>query len=82
MSLVNKCDICGAIYGYDSGKKQSTFRVFTSKHYHDPDTDNSFDLCPECTKKMIEFIDVLTSGDRYTIWQEDAKMFSNVEEKV
>lgn len=75
MSLVTKCDICGAIIDYDREKLQSTIRVFSDKHYHNPDTDNSFDLCPDCTKKLLEFVDVLKSGDRYVIWLDDANLF-------
>ena len=82
MSLVTKCDTCGSIYEYDDKKLESTIRVFSSKHYHNPDTESSFDLCPDCTKKMLEFIDVLKSGNRYVIWQDDASLLSHVRSVV
>ena len=68
MSTVTKCDACGTIYGYDPEKSESRVSVFRSKHSYNPKTDSSFDLCPDCTKKLLEFIDILKSGDRYVIW--------------
>lgn len=82
MSNVTKCDICGAIYGYDPEKKHSNISVHTSKHFYDPATDSYADLCPDCTKKMLEFIDVLKSGKRYVIWQDDANLLSHVRSVV
>lgn len=68
MSLVTKCDVCGAIYGYNPEKSESRVSVFRSKHSYNPETDNSFDICPDCTKKLLEFIDVLKSGERYALY--------------
>lgn len=71
MSLVTKCDVCGAIVDYDPKTVESRFTFFTNKHSYNPDTDGSFDLCPDCTKKMLEFIDVLKSGYDYVIQMEE-----------
>lgn len=82
MSTVTKCDICEAIYGYNPEKSESRVSIFRSKHFHNPETDSSFDLCPDCTNKMLEFIDVLKSGNRYVICQDDGYLPPDVKSLV
>ena len=71
MSKVNKCDVCGAIFGYDPEKICSNVNVHSCQHFYNPTTDSHSDLCPDCTKKLLELIDVLKSGHNYVIWMED-----------
>ncbi len=75
MSKVTKYDVCGAIFGYDPEKICSNVNVHSCQHFYNPTTDSYSDICPDCTKKLLEFIDVLKSGNRYVIWQDDANLF-------
>ena len=68
MSAVTKCDICGEIHSeYD---RKNTFSVIKMLTIH-PTTVHGpveTDFCPECTKKLLEFIDVLKTGKDYCIY--------------
>ena len=75
MAAVTKCDICGTIYNnYRTPGKSFKIDVTeycerTDDHYY-----SSIDCCPECTNKMLEFIDVLKSGRNYVIYVDDADL--------
>ena len=62
MSFVTKCDICGEIYKSSTKPQSSQFRF--DGHFVTDFENGHFDLCPECTKKVLEFIDVLKAGAR------------------
>lgn len=72
MATVKKCDICGAIHDCypDAMEKHMGISVMTRNsnytgHIYGED---EFDLCPECTEKVLSFIDVLkTYPTRYCI---------------
>ena len=64
--LVRKCNVCGKIYD-DPWKDPSRLAVgeltivqgnSESGHYMSTDR-TDMDLCPECLKRVLEFVDVL-----------------------
>lgn len=67
MSLVTKCDICGEIYKSSIKPQSSSFR-FDGHNFIDLEKSRT-DLCPECTKQVLNFMDVLKTGNRYVIHQ-------------
>lgn len=68
MSAVTKCDICGAIYR-ENEIPSMTFNIGVTEYgERTGDYDYySMDCCPECTKRLSEFIDVLENGYEYEI---------------
>lgn len=49
--IAAKCDRCGKLY--ETPKCVPNIRVFEYKH---PYGDSRYDLCPECQKKLEEFL--------------------------
>lgn len=69
MSAVTKCDICGGIYNVaDCKQDYGYFKLVDPKLRHSLINHNSYDCCPECAKKIAEFIDVLKTGENYCIY--------------
>lgn len=67
MSFVTKCDICGEIYKSSNKPQSSSLRI--DGHLVTDFENSRTDLCPECTKRVLEFMDVLKSGYHYVIHQ-------------
>lgn len=72
MSKVNKCDFCGAIY--DGTKSDVSCMegevardAYICIYGTDTDTAEAYDVCPQCTDKIRSLIDVMRSGDNFTI---------------
>lgn len=58
-----KCDVCGVLYEcYDGAKnfpndgKANGFMLIDKDIYNEYWSRQSFDLCPECMKKLVDFI--------------------------
>lgn len=70
MATVRKCDICGSIYELYPNEKTVSLGVQDAK-----EPERSFamiettDCCPECTKKILDLVDVMKLyGDEYVVW--------------
>lgn len=72
MATVRKCDICGKVYGQYPKADETIMLIsavskndkFSSGVYGEKETD----CCPECTEKILSFIDILkTYPTRYII---------------
>ena len=78
--LVRKCNVCGKIYNdpwrEDVGETTGMLDIIHPRDNDEPNavnptrTDN-LDLCPECLKRVLEFVDVLKetheTGETYCI---------------
>lgn len=69
MATVKKCDICQAIYDVYPDKPLAYISVCKKLDgLSGVLGNNEIDCCPECTEKLMGFIDVLkTYGNRYCI---------------
>lgn len=71
MSKVTRCDICGKVFEHygENATNYGSFRAHPRctcpEDYQDP---TITDCCPECTKKIEDFIDVLMTGEEYCIY--------------
>ena len=55
MSLAKKCDICGKLYEYYSGKNGLSIECVNMRGVVDRTT-RTYDCCPECMEALEKFI--------------------------
>lgn len=64
MSKIYKCDICGTPYGTGSFKRSTDYAVIGVKDFNDVIIHKKvWDVCPECNKSILDFIDSRTKKE-------------------
>lgn len=56
MSLAKKCDLCGVLYEYYSGRNGISLERITEKGSINS-TEKTFDLCPSCMDALVRFME-------------------------
>lgn len=77
MAVVRKCDICGEIYDEHPVGKTMIIANRTRASEYSVINENYLDCCPECTRKLSEFIDILKVNAPYVIYTPEDKEYVN-----
>lgn len=64
MANVIQCDICGKLLGRACLVTLPALSMIDNTNPLEVD----LDFCPDCAVKVKDFVDILKSGEKYTIW--------------
>lgn len=66
MAYVKKCDICGKVYENNCPEKTMELYIYDKKtttcNEFDLGGSNSIDCCPDCTNRILNFVNVMKSS--------------------
>ena len=60
--VINKCDLCGTLYGEETVDNYSYVTIWDKDH-----AGKCHDCCPQCTKSIEGLLRLLKQGDDFEI---------------